>query len=141
MILFSSLSISLSSSTTCLNASRSSPLSISSSMIYFGSISFICSISIFLFSPQLNHTLRSLSRNSSAICSSSSCYMQFIEMLFYKSSKYKWTDFFDIWILIFQMYVVYGPKIFTQFDTSYLRYILKWEKYSSCTSLLWRHIK
>lgn len=58
------------SSATCLTAFTSSPESISSRMIYFGLRSLIWRTSIFLFSPQLNPTLRSLQRKSFGISSS-----------------------------------------------------------------------
>ena len=58
-------------SATVLSASTSSPLSISSKMIYLGFRSIIWRISNFLLSPQLNPTFKSLQRNSLESCNSS----------------------------------------------------------------------
>ena len=53
-----------------MKASKSSQLSISSRIIYFGQINFIWRISIFLFSQPENQTFKSLSKNFSSILSS-----------------------------------------------------------------------
>lgn len=57
--------------TTCWKASISSPLSTSSNKIYLGCNNLICNTSSFLLSQPLNHTLRSLRRNSLSMCNSS----------------------------------------------------------------------
>jgi hypothetical protein len=57
-------------SATILKALISSQESISSSTMYFGFKSFAWSNSIFLFSPPLNHTFKSLDRKFSSISNS-----------------------------------------------------------------------
>jgi hypothetical protein len=69
-VLFSEL-VCFKSSETCLTALTSNQESISSNMITLGLRSFICRTSIFLFSPQLNPTFKSLRKNSLSIQRSS----------------------------------------------------------------------
>jgi hypothetical protein len=72
---FSEVETFFKSSETVLKASKSSPESISSRIIYFGHTNFICKISIFLFSQPENQTLSSLSRKESSILSSSKIFL------------------------------------------------------------------
>jgi hypothetical protein len=67
---------------TTLNAFKSSQLSISSKIIYFGSTSFICKISIFLFSHPENPTFKSLSKKFSVMSNSS----KYFQMYFLKTN-------------------------------------------------------
>lgn len=80
---------------TVLNASRSSHESISSRIIYFGPISFIWRISIFLFSHPLNPTFRSRSINFSSIWSSCRYGFKYLRNINGESSVKSSLSFFE----------------------------------------------